>query len=297
MLSKMLVQRIRPRLRMVYRIARLGKARLLLGARTFSKLAQRWQNLKHLARLDLKLLNNYQQIQLHLQKITAQAGRQRRKRLSLQKKLKHQQQMWSSMRKKARATLKKLYQEAQKYTKVIETLYGSQARFQKLLKSWQASRNLKGLWSFRGKLLWPIVGFSRRCSRYKLSWVKNYASLLCLKRQDTLVSMNDGLGRQGWQFSVPEGTPVRAVSRGKVLYSGWERGYGRLLVLDHGQRFYSVYAHFSQCTVQKGDVVESGRILGTVGHSGLLGKPRLYFELRFRARLLNPYNWLRRQIH
>lgn len=292
-ISKMMVQRIRPRLRMAYRLSRLGKARLLLGASNFRVMAQRWQRLKHLATLDVQLINNYQRIQEHLRRLQVRAASETRRLKKLEKKLRIEKKSLESMRSQVRAKLLSLYKEAQKYKEVVQRLYGSQRRLQVLLQSWQESRNLKGLWPLRGRLRWPIPQFSRRCGQYRIHWKQQKATLRCLTRLKQPRALKDSLGRQGWSFAVPTGTPVVAVAKGKVVLQRWEPGYGRMYILEHGQRFYSVYAHLAQWGVQLGETVQAGQALGLAGNSGLQGRARLYFELRFQARLLNPTNWLR----
>ena len=78
-------------------------------------------------------------------------------------------------------------------------------------------------------------------------------------------------GRTGIDIEAPEGTPIRAVAAGAVAYRGWLKGYGNLLVLDHGDGYYTLYAHASQILVDEGDQVKSGALIGRVGGHGSWG--------------------------
>ena len=99
---------------------------------------------------------------------------------------------------------------------------------------------------------------------------------------------------RGVDFAAPRGTEVRAVAGGVVRFAGWFRGYGRMVILDHGERFFTVHGHLEELRVAVGDVVETGQTLGTVGDTGSLSGPRLYFEVREGGQAVDPRAWLRR---
>lgn len=97
---------------------------------------------------------------------------------------------------------------------------------------------------------------------------------------------------QGIIFFTTEGTPVMAVYPGKIVFSDWLKGYGLLLIIDHGQGFMTLYAHNQSLFKQKGDRVEQGEKIATVGHSGGLKQNGLYFEVRQRGKAIPPLQWL-----
>ena len=98
--------------------------------------------------------------------------------------------------------------------------------------------------------------------------------------------------QSGVVFGAPAGAPVRAVAAGRVRYAGWFQGYGRLVILDHGGGYYTVSGHLAEIAVAVGDAVASGAPIGTVGDSGSLSGPRLYFEIRRGGEALDPREWL-----
>ncbi len=99
--------------------------------------------------------------------------------------------------------------------------------------------------------------------------------------------------RKGVDFEAPRGMEVRAVAAGHVAFAGWFRGYGRLLILDHGDRYFTVYGHLDDIGVEVGQAVASRHVLGSAGDTGSLAGPRLYFEVRRGKKSLNPRRWLR----
>jgi septal ring factor EnvC (AmiA/AmiB activator) len=100
--------------------------------------------------------------------------------------------------------------------------------------------------------------------------------------------------QHGIDVRAPLGAPVRAVWDGKVVHAGWFKGYGNLLIVDHGRGIFSLMAHLDQLERAVGDGVRAGDEVGTVGDTGSLKGPYLYFELRDRQTPLDPERWLRR---
>ena len=100
--------------------------------------------------------------------------------------------------------------------------------------------------------------------------------------------------RKGIGFEVPEGTAVQAVAPGIVRYAGRFRGYGLVVILDHGSRYFSLYAHLSRIDVATGARLARSERLGASGETGSLSGPQLYFEIRRGAEALDPALWLSR---
>ena len=101
--------------------------------------------------------------------------------------------------------------------------------------------------------------------------------------------------RNGVDIEAGEGRDVTAVFGGHVVYTGWFKGYGNLIILDHDQEYYTLYAHVADILVKEGDDVRQGQRIGTVGDTGSLEGPRLYFEVRFQGKPQDPEQWLRQR--
>ena len=99
-------------------------------------------------------------------------------------------------------------------------------------------------------------------------------------------SLNSGFGPRGSGFhdgldiAAPEGTPIRAVERGEVIYSDELRGYGNMVIVRHGGGIVSVYAHNQVNLVREGQQVARGEIIARVGSTGRVTGPHLHFEIR-----------------
>jgi murein hydrolase activator len=101
--------------------------------------------------------------------------------------------------------------------------------------------------------------------------------------------------RNGVDIQAAQGTEVAAVYAGHVVYTGWFKGYGNLIILDHSNDYYTLYAHVADIHVKEGEDVRQGQRIGTVGDTGSLDGPRLYFEVRYQGRPLDPAEWLRQR--
>jgi septal ring factor EnvC (AmiA/AmiB activator) len=102
-----------------------------------------------------------------------------------------------------------------------------------------------------------------------------------------------GISAKGVFIRAPEGGEVRAVGAGRVVYSDWMRGFGNLLIVDHGEAFLSIYGNNESLLKQTGDTVTLGEPLATVGHSGGNEQTGLYFELRHLGRPFDPLRWVK----
>jgi murein hydrolase activator len=133
-----------------------------------------------------------------------------------------------------------------------------------------------GLGAMRGRLEWPAPG----------KVVEEYG-----------MRVNPRFGtktfRNGIDIDAAEGSNVHVVFPGHVLYTGWFRGYGNLIIVDHGSEYYTLYAHVADMKVAEGDDVKQGQVIGTVGDTGSLQGPRLYFEVRYQGKPQDPAQWLR----
>lgn len=96
----------------------------------------------------------------------------------------------------------------------------------------------------------------------------------------------------GWLIGADEGSDVRAVAHGRVAYADWLRGYGLILIIDHGDEFMSLYAHNEALLRDVGDWVRPGDVIASVGSSGGVAEVGLYFELRQGGRPVDPLHWL-----
>lgn len=127
---------------------------------------------------------------------------------------------------------------------------------------------------FKGQLSWPTQGrikekFGRRRQQGKMKW-------------------------NGVIIDAGQGQSVRAIYHGRVVFSDWMRGYGMLLILDHGNGFMSLYGHNQSLFRNVGDWISAGEEIANVGNSGGNADSGLYFEIRHKGKPVNPALWCKR---
>jgi murein hydrolase activator len=104
--------------------------------------------------------------------------------------------------------------------------------------------------------------------------------------------LNAYVFNSGIDISAPLGEPVRAASFGTVIYIGNVKGYGNIVILDHGGNVVTLYAHLSEVLVKANDQITKGQIIAQIGSSGGAPSPRLHFEVRVEGKPVNPFDWL-----
>lgn len=125
----------------------------------------------------------------------------------------------------------------------------------------------------KGKLPWPIKG--RPSNRFG-------------GRKDSRLKW------QGLNIPAKQGSEIKAIHHGRVVFSDWFRGLGLLVIVDHGDGYMSLYAHNESLLRETGDWVLPGEIIATVGNSGGQSKSSLYFEIRYNGEPTDPKRWCRR---
>jgi murein DD-endopeptidase MepM/ murein hydrolase activator NlpD len=102
----------------------------------------------------------------------------------------------------------------------------------------------------------------------------------------------EGAMHTGLDISAPTGTPVHASADGIVLHAGWNGGYGRCVIIDHGNNYQTWYAHLSRMDVIEGEEIRKGEVLGAVGTTGRSTGAHLHYEVRIGSSPVNPYRFL-----
>jgi murein DD-endopeptidase MepM/ murein hydrolase activator NlpD len=98
---------------------------------------------------------------------------------------------------------------------------------------------------------------------------------------------------KGIDFSGPAGTPIKATGDGVVVFSGWQSGYGNVLILSHGYGITTLYAHNSKLLVKKGEKVKKGQVISKMGSTGRSTGTHLHYEVRVGGQLVNPTKYIK----
>lgn len=93
---------------------------------------------------------------------------------------------------------------------------------------------------------------------------------------------------EGLDLVARRGTPVMSTATGKVIFAGWQGGFGNKVVIDHGNDYKTVYAHMDRIKVRWGEFVKKGQAIGTLGNTGYSTGPHLHYEVRYRGKPVDP---------
>ena len=99
---------------------------------------------------------------------------------------------------------------------------------------------------------------------------------------------------KGLFIKAAEGTEIRASAAGEVIFSDWLRGFGNLIIIDHGAQYLTIYGNNQSLFKRPGDRIRAGDVIATAGNSGGNEQSGLYFELRHQGRALDPLTWMNR---
>jgi septal ring factor EnvC (AmiA/AmiB activator) len=267
-----------PRLRARYRLGRLQRANLLMSARSLGEIVRRKRALEVLLEGDLRLLGSARAALQELEARSAQLDQSRRE-LSQRNAAAQERRARALRRRDELASMHQaLLREQGLREKTIDELYQMQAQLTALVNGLPADDGAKAVRFARrrGKLPFPAAG----------TLEVGFGKVLNPK-------FNTVTFQKGIDVRAASGSEVVAVAPGKVVHAGAFRGYGNLVVVDHGDGYHSLYAHLGSMLRAVGDSVEEGRALGTVGDTGSLKGAYLYFELRERGKPVDPKGWLR----
>ena len=285
----------RRRIRAIYKQGRLGYVRAILSAEDLSNGGRRVKYLAAIAHQDQLMVASYRAALETLQTRQAELERSKMELVESQKAVAAKREeileeqharrrllaMVQEQKKSHLAAIRQLEVSARELQHLISRLQGD-GRAQKGkrpvpdLAPGSTSSDGRGKFAaLRGRLPWPTPG--TLASSFGRQEHPRYRT----------VTFNRGI-----EINAPEGQKIAAVSDGSVLFADWFKGYGRLIVIDHGEGYYTVYAHASEIVVRVGDRVAKGQPIGLVGDTGSVAGSQLYFEVRHRGRPQDPVTWL-----
>ena len=269
------------RAQLLHRFGRFGYVRVLLEARDVAGFLQGLSRLDSLARRDARLLTGHRRAQTRLE-----AGLAREKALKLETdrlyaRTRQEERRIASLRTERQNLLDRQRAVSASQRREVATLSDKATRLEGLLERLSRAPEAPvgpggGIRPWKGVLDWPARGavvetFGRHRHPKFDAW-----------------TLSNGIS-----VSVPAGTPVRAVFAGKAVYAQWLAEYGNLVILDHGDGVFTLYAWLQAVSVRPGTYVPAGTAIGIAGTGPGRDEPGLYFEVRDRQKASDPVAWLR----
>jgi septal ring factor EnvC (AmiA/AmiB activator) len=270
------------RARVLHRFGRFGYFRVLLEARNLPTFVAGVERLDGLARRDGRLLAAHRSAEERLAADLAREAGIKEQLDRLYARSREEEQRIASLKESRASLLARERDTSASRRREVAALSDKAERLERLLDTLSRQSDGRpagpsgGIRPWKGVLDWPARGailetFGRhRHPRFDVWTVSN-----------------------GVALSVQAGTPVRAVYEGKTVYARWLAEYGNLVILDHGDGIFTLYAWLRAVDVKPGDYVPVGQVLGWAGVGPGREQPGVYFELRDRQRAADPVAWLR----
>jgi len=266
-------------LRSAYMMGHQQKIKLLLNQENPERLSRvmQYYDFFNQARVDnVKVL---EKSVLELNKVEQQLEKEQHHLVGVVQAIQVENRELLAAKKTRNIVVAKLHADIQVSGKALSTLKQDEKRLASLLASiHQAIDDIpvldhknKPFPKLKGKLAWPVKG----------RLLKKFGSAKKAGRLD------------GVLIAAREGSMVRSVSHGRVVFADWLRGYGLLLIVDHGEKYLSLYAFNENLYKEVGDWVSAGESIATVGMSGGQQKAGLYFSIRKNGKPVNPIRWCR----
>lgn len=280
--------------------AKLGNdaLRLLLSGRDPAEISRHLAYLRYVGQARQDMIRDYQSALARLRALEAQT-RERRQNLdqaraeqlgqkkALQAEIKQRQTILNKLSDQIRVQRRQvstLVRDEQRLTRLIERLSRMAAKparpaqkpkrpGQQVTEVADASLAKYEFEKLKGRLALPVAG--EIVSRYGQP------------------REGGGPAWKGLFIRAPQGREVRAVGNGRVAFADWLRGFGNLLILDHGDGFLSLYSNNESLYKQVGELVRAGDVISSVGNTGGQEEPGLYFELRRQGRPFDPLSWVK----
>lgn len=215
--------------------------------------------------------------------------------LSRQLELEAEQEKLEATHKDKEKDLTNAKEKLKQAKKELEELKNSAEQMEKLLK--QAEKERAAAEKKQGVKPTTAKTKDLNIPKKSLPWPLN-GQVISRFGKEYNQQLKTWIFRDGIKIAAFTGTPVKAVENGKVIFAGAFRSYGQVVILDHGQGFFTIYGFLQEIKTNVGQVVKSGNIIGTCGHDTQgtamgQGKPALYFEIRSGTQALDPLIYLK----
>jgi septal ring factor EnvC (AmiA/AmiB activator) len=272
------IERARPvlaeRARALYKLGELSYLRLLLSVERPSDMFRGYRLVTTLARRDKERIAGFRSDVQALNGARTELEAKTQKALALRADLDRTRRVLEADRARKTRLLTEIVEKKETHAAFVAELQEAEKRLGEMLGGLAGGEISVPIPAFKGVLAWPVDG------RVRVPF-----GLRKHPRFDTFTVQN------GLEIDAPAEAPVHAVHEGTVVFAEMFKGYGLMVVLDHGGKHHSLYAHLSEARVKTGQKLQAGEVLGTVGTS--LEGTGLYFEMRFQGRPEDPQEWLR----
>ncbi len=263
-------------LKSAYSLGQHDYSRLLLNQQDTAKLERVLSYYQYFNRARMKQLAEIEETASKLNLVAAELSNKQQQLSEALAELQQQQRQLLAAKQSQQESVDALQQLLKQQGAQLDYLRQNEQSLQTTINELQKmaarAKELSGLNAQKGSLDWPLYG--RVMQRFG--------------------EARQGIPSRGILIQGSEGSVVKAIADGKVIYADWLKGYGWVIVLDHGEGFMSLYGHNQNLLKQPGQNIMAGETIALVGMSGGQSAAGLYFEIRNKGEAINPLPWLNR---
>lgn len=268
----------------MYKFGKFNTLQFMLQAEDMATLISESKNLTLLAKYQEKIIAEYLSTLTQLRTAEEKLESKKQEISHLLYKATQKRKELEAQERKNRTLIREIKKNKETYIQTLEELKERTEQLQLLIKKLLREEitlpfPLIPLYEKKGKLSWPIEG--KVVTRFGLQKHPRFNT----------VTLNNGIEISPRKNSVV----VKSIHSGKVVYADYFKGYGDLIIIDHGMTYYSLYGRCSEFLVKKGDLVRTEHPIALVGDISSTKGMVLYFEIRYKTKPLNPLKWLKRR--
>ncbi len=267
----------------LYKLHCLGRMHMLASADSLTDFFQRKKAMERILHHDESVLADLQRHKAMSREVTENLNARKSEYLSLEAEHRKQVGLLALQKEKRQHLLDEIRKEKTLTKASLLALKQAAEELDKKVKSLQALESVRkkndspaSFPAFRGMLDMPVKG--------------KIVSFFGPYKNTEFNVMNF---QSGIDIQTGRGEPIRSVEEGEVVFAEWFKGYGNMIIIDHGDHFFTLYAHAQEMFKTKGDSVKKGEMIGTVGDSGSMNGPGLHFEVRHHGKPVDPLKWLK----
>lgn len=277
-------EQVRARIKRIYMQGDSNLLTALIGTSDFSEIASREFVMQRIAEQDKKVFLNYVSLRDEVRDRKIQADALVHRVAQLLDTQKDQQQSLQGARQRKGRYLKELQAKQGELQEMLQQFEEDERSITSEIQAYHRRQSRPARPGERPEPLPPYSGgrFMRPVNgRMTSGFGMRFHPILHITRMHA-----------GCDFGAPIGTPIRAAASGIVIHSSYMRGYGNVVIIDHGGGISTVYGHCSRIGVSDGQTVKRGQYIANVGSTGLSTGPHLHFEVRLNGRPVNPLRYL-----
>jgi murein hydrolase activator len=294
-------QEIRLRLVSLYKTGDIGPVRIFFSSDSIPQSLEGLRYMQAVLQADRRLIDDYRSRIEELQRLEVKIAEDVRKKETLRADIESKKNEIEAERKRKAEYLAKVRKDRDTYAASLKELEANAARLQAMMQKLEAKSRKRysdkpapqqadkegpksravpafttGFGSRKGQLSLPVRGeIIQRFGRHKHPEFNSY-------------TVSNGLA-----IAAPAGTDIHAIDSGTVIFANYFKGYGNMIILDHGDGFFSVYAHASRFARKEGGSVARNEVIASVGDLDSSRGPMVYFEIRYQGKPVDPAPWFK----